>query len=199
MKPVMSAKPNALNVLKFLSLGLLFILITSCSANITDYQENNPKFDIKNYFTGDLIAWGMVQDYSNQVTRRFCVELKGSWNENQGELAEVFYFNDGEVSYRTWQLTKLPNDQYTGTAEDVVGIATGKQSGFAFQWQYQLLVPIVEDTYQFTMDDWMYQLDEHRVFNRTTMNKFGVKVAEITLFFDKNTQSKTCLSNKMTT
>jgi hypothetical protein len=38
----------------------------------------------------------------------------------------------------------------------------------------------------------MYQLDEHRVINKTSMRKFGVKVAEITLFFDKETQVKTC-------
>tara|TARA_R110002050_G_scaffold300044_2_gene467480 strand:+ start:2971 stop:3540 length:570 start_codon:yes stop_codon:yes gene_type:complete len=180
------------NIAKLISLSFVVILITSCSTKISDYEQSTPKFDIKRYFTGELIAWGMVQDYTNQVTRRFCVELTGTWNGNQGELDEVFYFKDGEVSYRTWQLTKLENDEYTGTAADVVGIANGKQSGFAFQWQYQLLVPIDENTYQFTMDDWMYQLDEHRVFNKTTMNKFGVKAAEITLFFDKAHPSKTC-------
>lgn len=181
-----------MNFLKLIILCISVLLITSCSTQITDYKETMPKFDIKRYFTGDLIAWGMVQDYSNQVTRQFCVELNGTWHGNKGELTEVFYFKDGEISYRTWQLTKLPNDQYTGTAADVVGIATGKQSGYAFQWQYQLLVPIGEDTYQFDMDDWMYQLDEHRIFNQTTMNKFGIKAAEINLFFDKSTANKKC-------
>lgn len=184
---------------KVTSLFFLFILISGCSSDITDYQETNPKLDIKRYFTGEVVGWGMVQDYSNQVTRRFCVELNGTWKKNQGELAEVFYFDDGEVSQRTWQLTKLSTDEYTGSAEDVVGIATGMQSGYAFQWQYKLLVPIDEEPYQFTMDDWMYQMDEHRVFNRTTMNKFGIKLAEITLFFDKSTSSKKCLLNIPTT
>jgi hypothetical protein len=181
-----------LKIFKIISLSIFVILISSCSSEISDYQKTDPKFDIKNYFTGEFIAFGMVQDYSNQVTRRFCVELNGTWNNNQGQLAEVFYFDDGEVSYRTWQLTKQLNDEYTGSAEDVVGIAKGKQSGFAFHWQYELLVPIEGDAYSFDMDDWMYQIDENRVFNRTTMNKFGVKVAEITLFFDKKTPSKQC-------
>ncbi|MFT7009190.1 MAG: hypothetical protein ACJAXJ_003738 [Colwellia sp.] len=181
-----------LKIFKIISLSIFVTLVTSCSSEISDYQKTDPKFDIKNYFTGEFIAFGMVQDYSNQVTRRFCVELNGTWNNNQGQLAEVFYFDDGEVSYRTWQLTKQLNDEYTGSAEDVVGIAKGKQSGFAFHWQYELLVPIEGEAYSFDMDDWMYQIDENRVFNRTTMNKFGVKVAEITLFFDKNTPSKQC-------
>lgn len=181
--------------LKPIAQFFLLTLITSCSADIVDYEESNPKIDIKRYFNGKLIGWGIVQDYSNKVTRRFCVELKGTWEGNHGELAEVFYFNDGEVSYRTWQLTKLADGQYSGSAQDVVGIAKGKQSGYAFQWRYQLLVPIDNETYQFSMDDWMYQIDEHRVFNRTTMNKLGLKAAEITLFFDKNTLSKKCLAN----
>ena len=180
------------NTFKFSLLCFLCILTMSCSTDVSDYQSTTPKFDIKTYFSGDLVAWGMVQDYSNKVTRKFCVELTGTWKRGQGELAEVFYFDDGEISYRTWQLTKLPNDKYAGTAEDVIGTASGQQSGYAFQWQYQLLVPLNDEVYQFDMDDWMYQIDEYRVFNRTTMNKFGIKVAEITLFFDKSAVSKKC-------
>ncbi|MEW6990997.1 DUF3833 domain-containing protein [Colwelliaceae bacterium 6441] len=168
------------------------LFISSCTTHISDYKESQPTFDIKRYFNGEMLAWGMVQDYSNLTTRRFCVELKATWQENIGELAETFYFNDGEISYRTWKLTQLPQGKYSGTAEDVVGVAHGEQSGFAFQWQYQLLVPIDEDIYTFTMDDWMYQIDQERVMNKTSMSKLGVKVAEITLFFDKASNKKTC-------
>jgi len=171
---------------------ILVLLMTSCSTNIDDYEESKTKFDIKKYFDGRLIAWGVVQDYTNKVTRRFCVEIDASWRHNNGTLKEKFYFNDGEISYRTWQLTRLANGHYIGTAEDVIGVAEGKHSGFAFQWQYQLLVPIEDDIYEFNMDDWMFQLDEHRVVNKTSMSKFGVNVAEITLFFDKFDQKSTC-------
>ena len=41
----------------------------------------------------------------------------------------------------------------------------------------------------------MYQLDEMRVMNKTTMHKLGIKVAEITLFFDKGIAEQTCLTN----
>ena len=42
------------------------------------------------------------------------------------------------------------------------------------------------------MDDWMFQLDENKVMNKTSMSKFGVKVAEVTLFFDKETTNQSC-------
>ncbi|MCO4797670.1 MAG: DUF3833 domain-containing protein [Colwelliaceae bacterium] len=170
----------------------MLLILVSCSADVSEYKSTSPKFDIKTYFSGELIAWGMVQEHSSKVTRRFCVELEGTWKDNEGTLEEVFYFQDGEISYRTWHLTKLPNDEYIGGAEDVPGVAKGKQMGFAFHWQYQLLVPIDGDTYTFDMDDWMYQLDEYRVFNKTTMSKLGFDVAKITLFFDKSHSRKSC-------
>jgi hypothetical protein len=107
-------------------------------------------------------------------------------------LAEKFYFDDGEISYRNWQLLKQQDGSYQGTAEDVIGIGIGKHQGFAFQFRYELALQIGEDNYQVSMDDWMYQLDESRVMNKTSMSKFGVKVAEITLFFDKENSQKQC-------
>jgi hypothetical protein len=187
------AMKTALNTLVMVCVSVfLSVTLISCSTDISHYKNQNPKFDIKQYFNGDMIAWGMIQDYSNEVTRRFCVEIDASWQQEQGTLKEKFYFDDGEITYRTWSLTQLENGAYTGSAEDVIGIANGQQSGFAFQWQYQLAVPIDDSTYHFTMDDWMYMLDEYRVFNKTAMSKFGVEVAEITLFFDKQLSDKSC-------
>jgi hypothetical protein len=169
-------------------------LISSCSVVLNDYKTVDKPFDIKTYFDRQVIAWGMIQDYSNKVKRRFCVEINGTWKDEKGVLAEKFYFNDGEISYRNWQLTKLADGSYTGTAEDVVGTAIGKHQGFAFQFQYELSLNIDGDITQVTMDDWMYQLDENRVMNKTSMSKFGIKVAEVTLFFDKETINQSCPS-----
>lgn len=171
---------------------LMLSLLASCSTDLSQYAKSTPQFKINNYFSGSVTGWGIVQDYQNKVTRRFCVDLVGTWNGNKGELAEVFYFADGEVSQRTWQLTVKPDGSYQGTAADVVGIANGRETGFAFQLEYQLLVPVDDTVYQMSMDDWMYKIDEYKVFNRTSMNKFGVQVAEITLFFDKKPPVQSC-------
>jgi hypothetical protein len=178
--------------IKLMVIFCLVYTLTSCTSQLEEYQATSPKLDIQQYFSGKSIAWGMVQDYTSKVTRRFCVELDGQWQGEDGLLKEVFYFADGEVSFRNWQLKKLKQGKYLGSAEDVVGNANGQQVGFAFQWQYDLLVPIDGDEIKLSLDDWMYQIDEYRVFNRTKMKKFGVTVAEITLFFDKELPVKTC-------
>lgn len=171
---------------------LLMIFIYGCSTDIEQYDEVEKPFDIKTYFNGPVIAWGMVQNYSSKVTRRFCVEIQGSWQGDEGLLAEKFYFDDGEITYRNWQLRKLSSGAYQGTAEDVIGTATGQHTGFAFHWQYTLSVPVEDEIYQLHLDDWMYQLDNDRVFNKTKMKKLGVTVADITLFFDKSAAEKRC-------
>ena len=175
--------------------SLTSLLLLGCSADLSDYQqpEQHP-FDVKTYFTGDIAAWGLVQDRSDKVTRRFCVQIKANWQANIGTLAETFYFQDGEISYRNWQLTKQTDGTYTGTAEDVVGTAIGAHQGFAFQLNYQLLLPVEDSIYQVSMDDWMYQLDKYRVMNKTSISKFGIKLATVTLFFDKQQQYQPCAS-----
>ena len=35
-------------------------------------------------------------------------------------------------------------------------------------------------------DDWICKQDDNVAINRATMTKFGIKVAELTVFFQKN-------------
>ncbi|RYV02345.1 DUF3833 domain-containing protein [Shewanella sp. OPT22] len=181
-------------LISLLLIPIAIILATSCSTNIHEYQGEQPRFDLKDYFTGNITAWGMLQNYSDKVTRRFCVDIEGEWKANKGLLKETFYFDDGEVTHRNWQLMKMENGKYLGTASDVVGEAKGQEQGFAFHWNYVLKVPVDGSEYNIAMDDWMYRMDKNRVMNKTTMKKFGVRVGEVTLFFEKSLPVTQCKS-----
>lgn len=174
------------------------LLLSSCSTRLSDYENQGEALDLKTYFDGPVVAWGMLQDYNEKVTRRFCVEMVGTWKQQDGTdvgvLDEMFYFDDGEVSQRVWTLTRQRGTAYVGSASDVVGEASGESKGFAFQWQYTLEVTVDGSTYEFQLDDWIYQMDEYRLFNRTDMNKFGMTLATITIFFDKEQPLRNCKS-----
>ena len=43
---------------------------------------------------------------------------------------------------RQWQITKIDENNYEGTAGDVVGKAKGYSYGPAFKFEYVLLVPV---------------------------------------------------------
>ena len=161
-------------------------LLTACStASIDDYKNTKPNFDLKDYFNGPLTAHGMFQDRSGKVIRRFRVDMTGSWQGDTGVLDEHFTYDDGEKQRRIWTLKKLQDGRYTGTAADVVGEASGRTQGFALFWDYTLQLPVSGKVYEVRFEDWMYQLDDQRVINRSKMYKFGIYLGEVTLFFDK--------------
>ncbi|WAJ70033.1 DUF3833 domain-containing protein [Catenovulum adriaticum] len=159
--------------------------LNACSTHVSDYTNSSPDFKLEHYFNGNIKAWGILQNYSGKVSRRFTVDIKAKWDGNQGELKEYFEFDDGEKQTRIWTLTKIANGVYEGQANDVIGTAQIKQVGMAVNLQYQLSVPVDGDSYIFTIDDWMYQIDDKRVFNKSTLSKLGVEVAQLTIFFEK--------------
>ncbi|HHX8642489.1 TPA: DUF3833 domain-containing protein [Vibrio diabolicus] len=160
-------------------------LLSACSADIDNYQSSTPTFDLFGYFEGETKAWGMVQDYTEQQTRRFEVDIVGTVEGNTLTLVEDFVFDDGEVDQRIWVITKLEDGRYEGKAEDIIGVATGAEQGNALQWRYDFELQMDYSTVTVAFDDWLYRQDEKHVFNLTKIKKFGIEVGTITLFFQK--------------
>ncbi|RUO22308.1 DUF3833 domain-containing protein [Aliidiomarina iranensis] len=172
-----------MRILAMAAAAVLFL--AGCSAKIEDYRGDSPQLHLDEYFVGDIVAYGMVQDRSGKVTQRFRADIVGTWNGNEGELDEVFYWDDGREQTRVWKITKTGPNSYEGTAGDVKGVANGTTAGNALHWVYQLEVPFRDGTIAVTLDDWMYLLDEDRLVNRTEMRKFGFRVGEITIYMEK--------------
>lgn len=168
------------------SLWIFALLLTGCGhVGIDDYRSTEPSFDLQTYFTGQTRAWGLVQNYSGQVVRRFTVDLCGYQQGDELVLDEDFVYDDGETQFRQWRIAGNGSGQWTGRADDIIGEATGTEAGFALQWAYQMDLEVDGSVYRVSFDDWMYRLDEAHVFNRADIRKWGITVAEVTLFFDK--------------
>ena len=171
--------------MKNLLLAFAALLVAGCaSTDVTHYRSASPVLDLATYFNGTIDGWGMFQDRSGRVVRRFTVRIDARWDGPQGTLDEHFVFDDGEKQNRVWKLVK-DGDRYTGTAGDVVGTATGMQQGNAFNLKYVLALPVEGRVWNMAMDDWMWAVDETTVLNRTTMTKLGFRVGEVTLAFRK--------------
>ena len=170
-------------------IGIIIILIlTGCANKMkpTDFKDQKPRLIIEDYLSGNVKAWGVLQNRSGKVTRQFKADLNGNWNGSQLILDEVFNWTDGEKQTRQWKINKIDEHNYEGTAADVVGTAKGYSYGPAFKFEYVLLVPIKGKEIKITFDDWIFKQDEKVAINRATMTKFGIKVAELTVLFQKN-------------
>ena len=171
------------NLLKVI---LIACLLSSCTTDISSYRESQPKFDIKQYFSGNIIAWGMVQDYTALQTRRFSVKLIGEQTDsNTLVLREWFDYDDGEKSERVWTIKRTSGGTHTGEADDIIGVASGREQGNAFNWRYDFKLKLDDGDVVVHFDDWLFRQDSHHLFNITKIKKFGVEVGRITLFFDK--------------
>ncbi|HAS61540.1 MAG TPA: DUF3833 domain-containing protein [Vibrio sp.] len=161
------------------------LTLFGCGAQLSDYEENTPKFELFDYFLGDVKAWGIVQDYSGKQTRSFEVVIVGTVKDDQLTLVEDFVYSDGDQEQRVWTIDRLAGGTYQGKAQDIIGIATGAEQGNAMRWQYDFELPYNGSTIVVSMDDWLYRQDEKHLFNITKVKKFGVEVAQVTIFFQK--------------
>jgi hypothetical protein len=150
-----------------------------------DYAAERPLLDLKQYFNGRLTAHGVFTDRSGKVVRRFVVAMDCTWTGEQGVLDERFTYSDGKTERRVWRLTHHGNGRYTGTADDVVGTAEGRSSGNAFYWAYTLRLPVDGKVYEVQFEDWMWLVDERVMLNKAVMSKFGFRLGEVTLVFNR--------------
>ncbi|MBZ8141391.1 hypothetical protein CLD22_15980 [Rubrivivax gelatinosus] len=173
--------------MKRLLLGLATAaLLAGCAGpKPADYAAETPKLELKTFFNGEMTAHGIFSDRSGKVVRRFTVQMTGTWNGDDGVLDERFTYSDGKTERRVWKLKALGDGRYEGRADDVVGVAQGTAAGNALNWRYTLKLPVDGSVYEVQFDDWMYQMDDKVMLNKAEMSKFGVRLGEVTLAFQK--------------
>lgn len=176
-----------MKTLKGIVLMGLLAFISGCSAggSLDHYAGQKPPLELEQYFNGPIKAWGVVQDRSGNIKRRFSIDMYGSWDGDTGTLTEDFNYYDGEEQRRVWTIQKTAEQKYEGTASDIIGKATGQVKGNAVQWAYQMNIKVGDNTFKITFDDWMFLMEDGVMINRSYLKKFGFTVAELTLFMQK--------------
>ncbi|MET0217408.1 MAG: DUF3833 domain-containing protein [Burkholderiales bacterium] len=164
----------------------LLILASCTTAPVESYQEEKPVLDLPRYFAGTIDGWGMFQDRSGKVRKRFYVRIEATWKDNVGTFDEHFEWSDGKRTRRVWTVIRVSDHEYTGTASDVIGTAKGEAYGNALRWRYVLNLEVDgRETYEVDFDDWMYLIDDRTMLNRSFMSKFGVELGQVTLSFTR--------------
>lgn len=169
----------------YLLIVFSFLTLSCSSIDINNYKDNNPKLDLKTYFSGNLTAHGIIKDRSGQVIRYFNVEMQGRWlKDGTGILKEKFIFDDGSIDYRTWTFSPFKkNNQlhYLAKANDTIEPVLINISGNAFFMNYDLLIDYEGNEIEVRIEDKMYLINNDVMINESTMIKYGLDVGYITL------------------
>jgi hypothetical protein len=176
---------------KVLGLSLVMAL-AGCATQPQEYAQSHPKFDLKTFFNGPLMAQGVFENRSGKVVNRFVVRMMGSWQGNQGTLVENFTYFDaaGKKTYqqRVWHLTETSAHHFVGSAEGSAGDvkkASGDAFGFALHWSYDVRQPVGKSFYNLHANDWMYMITPDTVMDHTDVTWYGLHAGNIFLEMHK--------------
>lgn len=172
------------------ALAFPLVALAGCAApGIDRYRDERPVFELHRYLNGRLRAHGVFMKRSGEVARRFVVDMEGRWRgapgAEEGELDERFTYSDGRTERRLWRLRHLGGGRYSGQADDVIGEARGESAGNAFHWTYTLRLSLDDGSIDVQFDDWMFLVDHRVMLNRATMSKWGVRLGEVLISFEK--------------
>ena len=166
----------------------ILLLLGGCTLSIDGdvYKDVEPKFELESFFDGKVRAWGIVQNRSGEVVQRFIVDIDAYKDGDKLILDETFEYGvgDGPIK-RVWTITKNSDGSYTGNAGDIAGPATGLSYGNAFSFAYEMDLEVDGSTYRGNFDDWFWAFNEDTMMNRSYIKKFGIVMAEVTIFMQK--------------
>ena len=178
--------------MKILAAPVILLLLSGCSQSLDDYQQMQPTLTLPGFFSGSSQAFGVLQNWRGQQTLHFSAELCGQWQGNRGDLYEIFLYSDGRTDKRHWQLQVGADGQISGSAEDVVGAASGRIAGNTLYWEYVLRIPQVDGSIDVAVKDWLYLVSPQQLVNRSTLHKYGLTVGELTLSIQRLDAKASC-------
>ena len=180
----MQTASNPINPPRRRRLWLLLVpFLSGCGGlPVEDQAGIGPDFDLFQFFDGETQAWGIVQDWRGRVVRQFSASIEGHVNADELTLDERFIYGDGETDTRVWKIRRGATGQYSGSANDIVGQAQGRTHGNALRWRYSMDLETGGRTVRVQFDDRLWRVDGDTLINRAAIRKFGIKVAEVTLF-----------------
>ena len=144
------------------------------------YAGQGTPIDIRSALQGDLICEGVVYGPLGRVTSRFVADLHAGWEGTQGFMTEHFKYDNDTVQDRRWAFRITSDDgSFEATAPDIIGTSYGRQMGSGVELKYAIRLPESSGGHVLNGTDWMYQLENGTIINRSQFRKFGIKLAEI--------------------
>lgn len=167
----------------FAAFAFILLLGGCASMKVEDFAQGTPPLRLEEYFAGKTRGWGVFQDRFGTTRRQFVVDILGTWDGTTLTLDEDFVYADGEKSKRIWRLTRTAERTWEGRADDVIGVAVGREAGNAFQFGYRINLKVGDATWAVRFDDWMFRIDEEVVLNTAHVYRWGLWIGTVQLAF----------------
>ena len=155
-------------------------------------------FELTTFLAGRTRAWGIFEDRFGRLRRRFDVDMDGRWQEGVFRLDERFVYDDGRIENRTWLVKQLSEGRFEATCDDCVGVAAGVCSRDRIQMSYAFRLRLPSRVIIVDLEDRLYKISARTAINRAIVRKWGIRVGELTLFFEKQAVSTAVVDSSAT-
>lgn len=144
-----------------------------------------PLFELTSFLEGRTRAWGVFEDRFGRLRRRFTVDMHGRWHDNSFVLDERFVYDTGETETRIWLVTPSGAGRFRATCADCIGSAWGESDADSVRMSYRFRLKLRAREIVVAFDDRLYRMSDTSAVNRATMSKWGIKLGELSLFFQR--------------
>ncbi len=155
--------------------------------DVSRFASGRPEFQPTKFFTGRTSSFGVMENRRGEPKEIVKTETVGEWVGDTLRLEQDLSLGSGKPQHRSWRIRKLDAHRYEATANDIVGTVRGEAYGNVFHWSFTLALSPGNPVANVRMSQWMYlQPDGRTMVNHSTIQKFGIVVAQVTEQFRKH-------------
>lgn len=154
------------------------LFISSCAkgkdgAAIKSYSNDKIKIDVRKHLNGNLSGFGIWKNKDGVVTKRFTIDVNGSWEGNKGVIKEVLSFDDNSKDSRTWLFSMNDENSFEAIGHGIVGTGKGEQYGGALEMSYVMSMMVNGKKQNFVVDDWTYMVNDKSLISVIILKSSG--------------------------
>tara|TARA_A100001011_G_scaffold379080_1_gene444645 strand:- start:2106 stop:2582 length:477 start_codon:yes stop_codon:yes gene_type:complete len=144
-----------------------------------------PSLSFAHYFSGEIEALGhMIFFYPKKRIKNAKIKFYGTYSKNILTLKEDYQDNEDKI-LRKWVFEKVNNNYYLGKEKNVIGNVIVKSESNYLMMNYKFKTNYKAIKFIVSVQDYMYQIDEIYLINKTKIYKFGIVIAESIMLYKK--------------
>jgi hypothetical protein len=144
-------------------------------------EATAPPLVLEAFFAGTTTGEGYFLNSWSGTRREFRVTIAGSLAGDELILVEDFDYADGEKDRKTWHLRRTAPGVYSGTREDVEGLA----QAWTENGQVRLRYSVKLGGWLLDFADVLALRPDGTLLNRAMVGKWGVRVGRVELVLRK--------------
>lgn len=152
-----------------------------------DFSGMLPAFQPRDFFTGRMVGWAMLEGPLGGLKRRASLRAAGrELPDGAFAFSETWTFDDSQVDELRWLIKPGGGGKFEGSEPSLDGTAVGWASGCAFHWVYTRNVPGRDgETTKLNFDDWFFRIDESGTMVKGTAGRLGLPFLTAVVTYQK--------------